>query len=628
MAVIVPITADFDPAGIKSADAAFRSFGQNLSRVLSQASKTAASSLASVEDGANDARTAAQRLAAAVDKTAAGLEADIEKSAAAARALSAALGPEMAERIGRNGLQNLIRQFTRMGLTLDEVTAEAETLAVAVRRIDNLSVDNLNGELGKLDTNVSKVADGADRSRSVFANFAGNAAQEIPGITSAMGPLNTAVGQFVEYATEGNISLLGLAKAVGPIAAVSAGIALLVDNLQNAAETKAFNAEQVNAFRDAILEGANAATAFQDSIREVGKLETRVFDPDARFGLSGLTAKLGETLDIVGAFINLPGIGSTIARIFGKEKTEDLTDELNRLGLNLQSVNRLVQGGRPVILAWADSLKSAGASSKDVDLVVQGLLQSSTNLQKAQLAAAATTQFLGGSLVDYSGSAANATAVQTELADEAARAAEEYQAQADAIAAARNQLFRFIDIGRTTKELDQSTAEARNELAKARKRGNAKDIAQAEEKYLQAVQREAEYTAEASVQTSKITDEKIKQVIATEKVIASLEAEAQKLGPNSPLIRNFNEWVRKLREELPKNLTTDILVRYSGVVSTTGTQGLGGSFVPPAPSPFGAGGINISVQSLDPQTSAKLVSQTMNQAADSLGQPRPFPWIN
>lgn len=627
MAVVVPIVADFDPAGIKSADAAFKSFGQNLSKVLGQASKSAAQSLDAVEDGANDARTAAQRLADAISASSASLQADIDKSAAAAKALGDALGPELTRKLGSRGLQNLIRDLSRMGLSLEQVTDEAETLAASIKGIDDASVNNITREVESLDDGLKKVGDSADRSRSVMANFTGNAVQEIPGITNAMGPLNVAIGQFAEYASEGGITLAGFAKAIGPLAAIGGALALANGYLDDIAKTKAFNKERLDAYTESMREGASAAQAFRTQLEETGKATLRLNDENAFFGLGSTQVRTVSTIlgDLGGAF----GIVASGINFLRRSKTEDVSDELLRLGVNAQIATELIGRGRDGINKWAASLLAAGAAERDVNLATRFLTGEVDRLAEAQQLANQTTLFLKGTLFDYGNVAATVAAYQDSLAEETQRSADQYQAQADAIAASRDELFKFLDVGRTERQNAKDTAEARNDLAIARKKGNSKDIISAEERYLQAIEDEAQYLGEAFVQTSKVRDEKLKQALATETVIRKLEAERDLLDPASPLRKNLDEYIRALRDDLPRDVRTRLILEYGTSGALPGMPGLPTLTAPNTGSAGGGGlgNVTINLSTLNPdEAAARAIAKSMNQAADRAGTARPFPW--
>lgn len=628
MAVVVPIVADFDPAGIKSADAAFKSFGQNLSKVLGQASKSAAQSLEAVEDGANDARTAAERLADAISASSASLQADIEKSATAARALGNALGPELTSKLGARGIQSLIRDLTRMGLTLEEVAAEADTLATSIKQLDSISVDPLNTQISKLDDGMNRVADTTDRSRSVFANFTGNAAQEIPGLANAMGPLNVAIGQFAEYAAEGGISLAGFAKTIGPLAAVGGAVYVISEAFAASAENAALLRKNTDVITEALTNGKDAATEFFRILREARSIE--IFDRSK--GIFGDTEEITGELFRLG--IRLSDIEIAASR--GVPALEQYRDALDRQrealgkqgelqGEQLKKFNDL----RKVSRFITDFLKSLadGTNQAAQENFVYG--RSLTETEQALRDQIDATVAATPTLFDFGQSAAIVAAYQDSLAEETRQSADQYQAQADAIAASRDELFKFLDVGRTERQNAKDTAEARNDLAIARKKGNSKDIISAEERYLQAIEDEAQYLGEAFVQTSKVRDEKLKQALATETVIRKLEAERDLLDPASPLRKNLDEYIRALRDDLPRDVRTRLILEYGTSGALPGMPGLPNLTAPNTGSAGGGGlgNVTINLSTLNPdEAAARAIAKSMNQAADRAGTARPFPW--
>ena len=621
MAVVVPIVADFGPAGIKSADAAFKSFGQNLSKVLGQASKSAAQSLEAVEDGANDARTAAQRLAEGIAQSSATLEADIQKSAAAARALGNALGPELTAKLGTRGVQNLIRDFTRMGLTLEEVANEADTLASSIRQLDSISVDPLNNQIERLDDSIRKVGDTSDRSRSVFANFTGNAAQEIPGVAAAMGPLNTAIGQFAEYAAEGGISLAGFAKTIGPLAAVGGAVMLISEAFSASAKNAELLQKNTDVITDAIVAGKDAATEFFNVLREARTIE--IFDRQK--GIFGDTEDIEEELFRLGIRLSdielAAGQGIPALKEYRNEldrqrealgKQGDLQGEQLKKFNDLRKVSRFITD---FIKAYTD-----GTNKAAVETFVYGdALTESEAALRAQIDAQVAAN---PALFDYSSSVANAVGYQESLAAATKESAEEYERQAQAIADARAELFKFLDIGRTEKENADRTREARDELTKARKKGTAKEIQEAEDRYNQALEDEAEYAGQAFTQTTKLKDQKLVQALANQQAIAVFQREMALLDPSSPEMRNLQRYVELLRTGIPSDISTNLRLNYSinspVLPNLFADPGRGGG--------GGLGNVTINLSTLNPdEASARAIAKSMNREADRVGAPRPFP---
>jgi hypothetical protein len=85
-----------------------------------------------------------------------------------------------------------------------------------------------------------------------MANFAGNAAQDLPIDSDSFGALNVAVGQFAVAAAEGGIGLQSLLRAAGPLARVSVDIAAVNSVLGDYNKRKAEAARVTEEFVDAL----------------------------------------------------------------------------------------------------------------------------------------------------------------------------------------------------------------------------------------------------------------------------------------------------------------------------------------------------------------------------------------
>jgi hypothetical protein len=156
--------------------------------------------------------------------------------------------------------------------------------------------------------------------------MAGNTAQDLGQLGGVVGSLGVGIGQLAEYAVDGNIALSNLAKTAGPLAAVAVAGFLIQDAFKNAAETKAFNVEQAQAYADAIGEVGDSMQAVVDIAQD--GLEGRVRDESI----------LGGLLD--------------------KEETIDLIEVLDSFGLTLADVNAAIRSGatdRTSFVAWMHS---------------------------------------------------------------------------------------------------------------------------------------------------------------------------------------------------------------------------------------------------------------------------------
>lgn len=242
---------------------------------------------AKLDDSSDSADALAKVMAATADK----LEAELKETTQIAELLGNALGPEMAAKIGQANLDKIAGEFRAAGLDAKGAEEKIDQLADGVRRLDQVA-----DSAGTLDTKIKDVGKSTDQSRSVMANFTGNAIQELPGMTGMFGPLNMAVGQFGEYAAEGNIKLGQMAQMAGPMLGVTVAMKLLTDYMKQVAAVKAFNKAEVKAFADSLRKGSNVAKDFHDRLEEIGKVEfhlNRLFGGDAL----GAMAEAGLTMD-------------------------------------------------------------------------------------------------------------------------------------------------------------------------------------------------------------------------------------------------------------------------------------------------------------------------------------------
>jgi chromosome segregation ATPase len=375
-----------------------------------QAAKDAdalAKSLEGVEEQFGETESAGKKMAQLLTQQADEIEAEYAELRAGADALGAALGPELANKIGQNRLDKMVADLKAAGLTADDVRADADELADAIRRLDTVG-DQLQGPTDGLrrveagfddvDAASKRVGTTTDNTRSVVANFTGNTASELPGVTGAFGPLNMAIGQFGEYAAEGNINLKNLILAGGGMVLVTGAVAGLNKQLDQVAATKAFNKEQMEGFVELLAETRDVAGGLAAKLKEAGKVEFTL---------------LGDS--------------------------SDATEELSALGLSVREFADLVAGGNPKIEEFESKMEAAGFSGRDLDTVLYAARQQVDNLAKAHETAAIRASVFGKA-VDEAGASTRNLKAEMEggisTAEVAAQAAHALAEQTDAEAAA------------------------------------------------------------------------------------------------------------------------------------------------------------------------------------------------
>lgn len=350
-------------------------------------------------EGIDDTRTKGQQLADAMELMAQIAKQELQAAEAAADALSSSLGPEMVAKLEQGGqsIDGLVSDLHRAGLTYQDVRDDADRLAQAVKAVDDVrpSVDNARVAAKGVGDEMHHTADETERTGSVVANFAGNAAQELPGVAQAMGPMNMAIGQFVEYAAEGNIKLGKFITAAGGLGLAAAAFYGISTSMENIAETKAFKREEVDAYTTALKGAKSELQAIVQKITDSNKVEWRV---------------LGDTADILPA--------------------------LTSLGLTVQSTAQLIAGGKDKIDAWGQAMLDAGADADTVAASVLGLKQQADLEGEALKNAAASAKFFDEQN-RYAGLSVGEIAAQIK---DSADKAEYYKSRVDAAKGATEDL--------------------------------------------------------------------------------------------------------------------------------------------------------------------------------------------
>jgi hypothetical protein len=171
----------------------------------------------------------------------------------------------------------------------------------------------IDDSAGTTKQKVKDLGSESDQTKSVMANMAGNTAQDLGAVGGAAGSAGVAIGQLAEYATEGNISLAGLARLAGPMLGLAAVGAIVGEAFAGIKLEKEFTAERVDEMTTSLRETGDAAVFLREEFEKTGKIEF-VFDK--------------------GGF---PGVGKEI---------RDITPDLRKLGLTYQQFDKAVRGGR------------------------------------------------------------------------------------------------------------------------------------------------------------------------------------------------------------------------------------------------------------------------------------------
>lgn len=548
----------------------------------------------------DSAKTAAQKIASDLNRKVDELEGDLRKGASAAKALSAALGPELASKVDVNAL---VGKFRDLGAEFEDIQANADQLASTVRRMSEMDPSVTRSALGfkQLGNEVHRTGTETDRSRGVLANFVGNAAQDIPGVAGSFGALNVAVGQFAEYATEGGISLKGLAASMGPIAAGTVAVSLISKYFDNIAKSKAFSKEQAEGFAKGMKDGLTAVESIQKRLEEIGKIQ--IWQDNGLLGggakdVSASLAKVGLKIDEVA---QIAGGGQyAIDGYTQKLRTLYLNGQISRgtfldVGVAIDTIGKAV---RDAASASAIHFAVFGASAEQATTYMDSFVQMGT-------AGVISTEDLGSAAVAASPgidtlSVAFGTAATHagDMADEAARADQKIRDLADTVVGRADAAFAYADQVRATADLEEAYLKAQAiadngvygraktldrhgktvmvrdpkthkmvaDTHSTHRDANAKEIEDAkklEEDYAQALLHTAEAFADQSDAVKNTKDETEKAKIKNDLMVQSLQAQADKLAPGSPLRQYLAEWIAELNG-IPSVVSTTIALAGTG----------------------------------------------------------------
>jgi hypothetical protein len=213
-----------------------------------------------IADGFDKAETASSKALKALSQPLDKVETDAKGLAEAVDAIKANLTVDVDDAKIAGFASDL---KNKMGVAFDAVTADAKEFADVLER--GVNMDRTTSELRHVGDELDTVRSNSDQSRSVLANMAGNAAQDLGELGGVVGTLGVGIGQLAEYATEGNIGLKDLGKVAGPMAGLAAATFLIQGISSGLADLKKRQEEYRQQQED-----------FNDTLRETGSVQDTV----------------------------------------------------------------------------------------------------------------------------------------------------------------------------------------------------------------------------------------------------------------------------------------------------------------------------------------------------------------
>jgi hypothetical protein len=229
--------------------------------------KDTAREIGKVEDALEDAESAGKQMARAIEMAADDMVDEIEKTKRAVDALELALDGMDADP------QQVVGDLKRMGLTAEEIEADADELAAALKRIDDVKVSADKAGFTDLNKVMGETRDTGKASSAAIGGIGGSIS-ELPGIGN-LGPIAESIGQLAEGALEGEVNVKQLGGALGVLGGTAAAMWVVNKAMESIAETKAFNDEQIESFRDAVEETEEGLSAVNEQLRSTQEITGR-----------------------------------------------------------------------------------------------------------------------------------------------------------------------------------------------------------------------------------------------------------------------------------------------------------------------------------------------------------------
>jgi hypothetical protein len=352
----------------------------------------------------DDTGSAGERVALQMKAMADKMDADMRDAASAVGVLETAMGTELVESIRQAGgsIDRIVGDLKAAGLTYDDVRGDADALADAIRRVDETGghMDNLKAGADDAEASLKKVHTEGDNSKSVLANMVGNSVQDLGALGGVAGTAGMALGQLGEYATEGNISLGGLAKTAGPMIAVTAavmGVAAVMKALGADAKKTKEETELLVGVQRQLKEGK-----FEDAAVKLEESYRGTIAAAKEYGLStrDVTNYISDQKDNIGPLTD------RLAEL--KAKQESVTEAERKEFYGLEILIGNLKDAREHYEMAGDQIKTTDDTVRDLTVTLKG------NQEAAKLAASS-------GLVPWSDAATDA-ALATRDAESASRA--------------------------------------------------------------------------------------------------------------------------------------------------------------------------------------------------------------
>ena len=316
------------------------------------------STMREVGDELDDSATAGDKFAASIDRLSDQMKEDFSGAAVAAEELKRAL------RDAGSGLEvgDALSELKRMGISFDEITADADKFAVSLKQLDDVrlqGVKDLDSVAPGLATKLDDVGKSADSSRSVLANMVGNATQDLGALSGIAGSAGVAIGQMGEYMVDaandgdklGDV-VKNFAAVAGPIAILSLAVGAVTSVMNQQKKEAEEAAKRTEAYGEAMSGAADDAVGLTGVLKDnaEGMRDFAAASNDA-------AGDFGIAVDRL--FEGIPGIGGLF-----KRESVDIIDALGDAGISVYDFAKAVEDGGRVGGEWTKQLQRAVDAGK------------------------------------------------------------------------------------------------------------------------------------------------------------------------------------------------------------------------------------------------------------------------
>lgn len=233
------IKFDSDSSGLDDAEQAVTELGEKLE------------GLSDVEIDPDTAhlREVFETLNALADDT----EAELQGTAQAVKALGDQLGPSF----DSTRVEDFVANLRQMGVTFDQIEANAREFADVVERVDGIKLDAVNQGLTNTRSGLDGVSRSANSSSSALANMVGNSTQDLGQMAGIVGSLGVGIGQMGEYMADASFEGEKLSTVVRnfagiavPMASFAAATLAIGEGFKLVRERSEASAEAIETLRD------------------------------------------------------------------------------------------------------------------------------------------------------------------------------------------------------------------------------------------------------------------------------------------------------------------------------------------------------------------------------------------